>query len=46
MTPDFSMETVKARRARTYGLQILTDHRDQPRLLNPAKLSIMIENIL
>ena len=37
------METLKDRRAWTIVLQTLRDHRCQPRLLFPAKLSITID---
>jgi hypothetical protein len=40
---DFSMETLKVRRARTDVLQTLRDHRYQPRLLYPAKFSVTID---
>lgn len=43
ITPDFSAETIKARRAWTEILQTLRDHRCQARLLYPAKLSITID---
>ena len=43
ITPDFSMETLKARRAWTEILQTLREHRCQARLLYPAKLSITID---
>jgi hypothetical protein len=42
ITPDFSPETMKARRARTDVMQTLREHKCQPWLLNPAKLSITI----
>jgi hypothetical protein len=41
--PDFSPETLKARRAWTYVIQTLREHKSQPRLLYPAKLSITID---
>ena len=43
ITPDFSIETIKARRSWTDVLQTLRDHRCKPRLLYPAKLSITID---
>ena len=43
ITPDFSPETMKARRAWTDVIQTLREHKLQPRLLYPAKLSIIIE---
>jgi hypothetical protein len=42
-TPDFSPETMKARRAWTAVRQTLREHKCQPRLLYPAKLSITID---
>jgi hypothetical protein len=42
ITPDFSPETMKARRPWTDGIQTLKEHKCQPRLLYPAKLSITI----
>ncbi|XP_060221820.1 S-methyl-5'-thioadenosine phosphorylase isoform X2 [Meriones unguiculatus] len=41
ITPDFSTETMKARRAWTDNMQALREHRCQPRLLYPAKLSVL-----
>jgi hypothetical protein len=41
--PDFSPETIKARRSRTDVMQTLRKHKCQPRLLYPAKLSITID---
>jgi hypothetical protein len=41
--PDFSTETMKARRAWADVIQTLREHKCQPRLLYPAKLSITIE---
>jgi hypothetical protein len=38
ITPDFSPETMKARRAWTNVIQTLREHKCQPRLLYPAKL--------
>ena len=43
ITPDFSTETMKARRAWTDVIQTLREHKCQPRLLYPAKLSITID---
>ncbi|ERE67250.1 LINE-1 type transposase domain-containing protein 1 [Cricetulus griseus] len=43
ITPDFSMETLKARRSWIDTLQALREHGCQPRLLYPAKLSITID---
>jgi hypothetical protein len=40
--PDFSAETMKARRSWTDVKQTLRKHKCQPRLLYPAKLSIII----
>ena len=40
ITPDFSPKTMKARRSWTYVIQTLRQHKCQPRLLYPAKLSI------
>jgi hypothetical protein len=42
ITPDFSPETMKARRSWTEVIQIQREHKCQPRLLYPAKLSIII----
>ena len=39
LTPDFSMETMKARRSWIEVLQKLRDHGCKPKLLYPAKLS-------
>ena len=41
--PDFSPETMKARRSWTDVIQTLREHKCQPRLLYPAKLSIAID---
>ena len=41
--PDFSTETMKARRAWTDIMQTLREHKCQPKLLYPAKLSITID---
>ena len=43
ITPDFSTETMKARRAWSEVMQTLREHKCQPRLLYPAKLSITID---
>jgi hypothetical protein len=43
ITPDFSPETIKARRFWTDAIQTLREDKCQPRLLYPAKLSITIE---
>ena len=43
ITPDFSPETMKARRLWTDVIQTLREHKCQPRLLYPAKLSIIID---
>jgi hypothetical protein len=43
ITPDFSPETMKARRSWTDVIQKLREHKCQPKLLYPAKLSITIE---
>ena len=42
ITPDFSLETPKARRSWAGVLQTLRDHRCKPRLLYPEKPSITI----
>jgi hypothetical protein len=42
ITPDFSPETMKSRRSWTDVIGILREHKCQPRLLYPAKLSITI----
>jgi hypothetical protein len=39
ITPDFSLETMKARRSWTDVIQTLREHKCQPRLLYPAKCS-------
>jgi len=41
ITPDFSPETMKARRSWTDVIQTLTENRCQPKLLYVAKLSII-----
>jgi hypothetical protein len=43
ITPDFSRETLKARRFCRDVMQTLRDHRCHPRLLYPAKFSITID---
>jgi hypothetical protein len=43
ITPDFLTETMKARRAWSEVMQTLREHKCQPRLLYPEKLSINIE---
>jgi len=43
ITPDFSPETMKARRSWTDVIQTLREHKCQLRLLYPAKLSINID---
>jgi hypothetical protein len=43
ITPDFSPETMKARRSWTDVIQSLREHKCQPRLLYPAKLPITID---
>jgi hypothetical protein len=43
ITPDFSPETMKARRAWTDVIQTLREHKCQPRILYPAKLSIIVD---
>jgi hypothetical protein len=43
ITPDFSPETMKARRSWTNVIQTLKENKCQPRLLYPAKLSITID---
>ena len=43
ITPDFSPETMKARRSWAHVIQTLREHKCQPRLLYPAKLSITID---
>jgi hypothetical protein len=43
ITPDFSPETMKARRSWTDAIQTLRELKWQPRLLYPAKLSITID---
>ena len=43
ITPDFSRETMKARRSWADIVQTLREHKCQPRLLYPAKFSITID---
>ena len=43
ITPDFSQQTMKARRSWADVIQTLREHKCQPRLLYPAKLSIIID---
>jgi hypothetical protein len=43
ITQHFSPETMKARRSWTDVIQTLREHKCQPRLLYPAKLSIIID---
>jgi hypothetical protein len=43
ITPGFSPETMKAGRSWTYLIQTLKEHKCQPKLLYPAKLSITID---
>jgi hypothetical protein len=43
ITPDFPPETMKARRAWTDVIQTLREHKCQPRIPYPAKLSITID---
>jgi hypothetical protein len=43
ITPDFSPETMKVRRSWVDVIQILREHKCQPRLLYPIKLSITID---
>ena len=43
ITPDFSPETMKARRSWAGVIQTLREHKCQPRLLYLAKLSITID---
>jgi hypothetical protein len=43
ITPDLSTETMKARRSWADVLQTLREHKCQPKLLYPAKLSITID---
>jgi hypothetical protein len=43
ITPDFSQEIMKARRSWTDVIQTLREHKCQPMILYPAKLSITID---
>jgi hypothetical protein len=43
ITPDFSPETMKARRSWTDIIQTLREHECQPKVLYPAKISINID---
>ena len=43
ITPDFPPETMKARRSWIDVIQTLREHKCQPRLLYPTKLSITID---
>jgi hypothetical protein len=43
ITPDFSPETMKARRAWTDDIQTLKEHKCQPRIRYPAKLTITLD---
>ena len=43
IAPDFSPETMKARRSLSDIIQTLREHKCQPRLLYPEKLSITID---
>ena len=43
ITPKFSTEAMKARRSWTDIMQTLREHKCQPKLLYPAKLSITID---
>ena len=43
ITPDFSPETMKARRSWTDVIQTLKEHKCHSRLLYPAKISITID---
>jgi hypothetical protein len=43
ITPDFSKETMKARRLWSEVMQTVREHKCQPRLLYTAKLSINID---
>ncbi|KAL6084830.1 hypothetical protein STEG23_032879 [Scotinomys teguina] len=45
ITPDFSMETLQARRSWSDIIQTLRDHGCQPRIIYPAKLSITIDGV-
>jgi hypothetical protein len=43
ITPDFSPETMKARRSWADVIQTLREHKCHPRILHPAKLSITMD---
>jgi hypothetical protein len=43
ITPDFSPEIIKARKSWADVIQTLREHKGQPRLLYPTKLSITID---
>ena len=43
ITPDFSMQTLKAKRAWASVMQIIGEHKCKHRLLKPAKLSNSID---
>ena len=43
ITPDFSPETMKAKRSWTDVIQTQREHKSQPRLQYPAKLSITVD---
>ena len=43
ITPDFSPETMKARRSWTDVIRTLREHKSHARLLHPAKLSMTID---
>ena len=43
ITPDFSPETIKARRSCADVIQTVREHKCQPRLLYPTKISINID---
>jgi hypothetical protein len=45
ITPDFSPETMKARRSWTVIIQTLREHTCQPRLIYSAKLSITLDGV-
>jgi hypothetical protein len=46
ITPDFSLETMKAKRSWVDVIQTLRENKCQPRLLYPAKLSITINGVI
>jgi len=43
ITPDFSPETMKTRRSWADVIQTLREHKGQPRILCPAKISVNID---